>query len=426
MREIVVFLVVLVACCRPGPVAAGERDPLDLAALLDEAERASPELLALGARAEATAHVAPQRETLPDPKLSVAYTNDGLTAFTLGTSEFTNLAVGWEQELPARTVRKRAGELERARFESLRATRASASARLRARVVTLYAELWRLDRTRSLVKESRSLLTTAVEAAKARYESGEGIQEGLIRAQSAVRRADLDIEELSLARRQAEIALGAALGRREDPAFGVADALPSLSGPLDGEELAAAAESSSPAVLQSTSLERTAAAELEDARARTKPDTSWIAAYQFRGGLDPMIMGGFSIRLPVFKDRKQEEAIAGAAMERTAAAHDREEAEVRARAGARGLAADVASIDARQRLFREAIVPQAQAAFESASASFSSGRAELSLVLDDLNRWIGVRREELALSAQRIETAAALEAATGTTLLTIAGPGRLQ
>ena len=72
-------------------------------------------------------------------------------------------------------------------------------------------------------------------------------------------------------------------------------------------------------------------AQLDDARVQVKPAFSWLAAYQFRGGLDPMVMGGFSVRLPVWKDRNQERAIAGAEIERTAAAHDRAKSEILAR-----------------------------------------------------------------------------------------------
>jgi hypothetical protein len=50
----------------------------------------------------------------------------------------------------------------------------------------------------------------------------------------------------------------------------------------------------------------------------------------------------------------------------------------------------------------------------------------MALVLDDLDRWIAARRDELALSARRVENAASLEAVTGRTLLTLAGTGRTQ
>jgi len=425
MRCAVVLIAVLATSGLVRPPVAGEPAPIDLAALLSEVERASPQLLAIRARAEAAANVPAQKEALPDPILQASYTNDGLSDFTLGDAPLSNLSVGWEQEVPNRSVRARSAAAAQAQAESVVASGATASARLRARVITLYAELWRLDRMRSLLGESRTLLESSAQAVQARYESGEGIQESLIRAQTAVRRVDVDIEELSLERRRAEVALGAAVGRIENAEFGPASVLPVAVGPLDAESLAAAT-ASGPEVLEFAARERAAAAQLDDARVQVKPTFSWLAAYQYRGSLDPMVMGGFSVRLPVWKDRKQNRAIAGASADRTAAAFEREEAEVQTRAAVRGLVADVASIDARLKLFGEALIPQSLSAFESANVAFASGRAELSVVLDDLDRWVGVRREELDLHARRIESLAALEAMTGATLVSPSDPGRSQ
>jgi outer membrane protein TolC len=222
-----------------------------------------------------------------------------------------------------------------------------------------------------------------------------------------------------------EIALGEALGRADDPSFGPADELPEPSHPLDAEALAVAAAASSPDVRESLAKERVAAAQLDDARVQVKPTYSWIAAYQYRGDLDPMVMGGFSVRLPVWKDRKQERAIAGAEIERTAAERERESSEIAARAAARELAAEVASIDVRLRLYNDAIVPQSAAAFEAAGAAWASGRAEMFLVLDDFDRWIGARSDAIALTAQKVETLASLEAIAGTPLFEMPGDGRL-
>jgi outer membrane protein TolC len=424
MRFAVVVPTVAVACVLAGRTVADERAPVDLPALLEEVDRTSPVLLGARARAESAATLAPQREALPDPTLQAAYTNDGLSRFTLGDSEFSNLTIGWEQEVPDRSVRARAAAVATAQAETLRASSATASAQVRARVIALYAELWRIDHTRTLLHESRTLLATAAMAAQARYESGEGIQEGLIRAQTAVRRVDVQIAELALDRRQAEIALGAALGRAANPEFGPANELPELADPVAAEDMAAAAAVGSPDVLESVSRVRAAEAELDNARVQTKPSFSWMAAYQFRGGLDPMVAGGFSVRLPVWKNRKQAHAVAGAELEHEAAAFNQAQSEILARAAARGLAAEIDSLDDRARLYREAIVPQSAAAFESANAAFASGRAEMSLVLDDLDRWIVVRKDELVLSAQRVEKAATLEAITGKTLLTLTGMGR--
>jgi len=426
MKCLPVILVAGYACTCALVVRADDRAPVDLPALLAELERASPQLAALSARAEAAEIRSSERDALPDPTLSASYTNDGLTDFTLGSSEFTNLTVGWEQEVPARSVRASAVAVEHAQAAVLAASRATAGARLRARVITLFAELWRLDRTKALLAESRGLLTAAAEAAGARYESGEGIQEGLIRARIAVRRLDVESEEIALERRMAELALGEAVGRADDPAFGPTGVLPDVAGPIDAEGLTAAATASSPEVREFASRERAAEIALDDARVQVKPTYSWVAAYQFRGGLDPMVMGGFSVKLPVWKDRKQEREIAASENERTAAVREREETELRAGAGTRGLAAETASIDLRLRLYRETIVPQSLTAFESANAAFASGRAEMFLVLDDLDRLTRARKDELTLAARRVEAIASLEAMTGTTLLSIPGSGRSQ
>src|SRR5262245_32842302 len=153
MRVAVVSLVFAVPLALASGAAADERPPTELRALLDEADRASPQLLAMRARAEAATTVASQRDALPDPKLSVSYTNDGVSSFTLGSSEFSNLTASWEQEVPARSVRGSAAAVARSQAETLVASTATASARLRTRVITLYAQLWRLDRTAALLDE---------------------------------------------------------------------------------------------------------------------------------------------------------------------------------------------------------------------------------------------------------------------------------
>jgi len=195
---------------------------------------------------------------------------------------------------------------------------------------------------------------------------------------------------------------------------------------IDAEALALASTASSPDVLLTSARERAAAAQLDDARVQVKPTYSWVAAYQFRGGLDPMVMGGFAVRLPVWKDRKQEHAIAAAANEHTAAEHDREAAEVEAKASARELATDVAAIDVRLRFYREAIIPQSAAAFDAAEAALASGRAAMFVALDDFERWIDARREEIALSARRVASVASLEAMTGMLLFDLPASGGVQ
>ena len=212
MRQLVRCLSFLVVSALARGAVAEALPPTDLAALLAEAEQASPELLALGARVEAAREGAPARSALPDPKLSAVYTNDGLDQWTLGESEFSNLSLGWEQEMPYREVRRRAAAVAEADVEVASAGVRSARGRLRERIVTLYAALWRSDREAQLLEDARVLFAALAESARVRYEAGEGIQQTVLWAQTEARRVDVLLDEVVRARRSTEIELGAALG----------------------------------------------------------------------------------------------------------------------------------------------------------------------------------------------------------------------
>ena len=180
MRCAVVCVVVVAACGLAGPAAAGDRTPVDLSALLEEVERASPQLLALDARVAASLEVASQREALPDPLLSAAYTNDGLSGFTLGSSEFTNLTVGWEQEVPEPEPCDDARRRGRSSGGGSRCGRRPTTVRAppaRPRHHALCGAVAARPHEGASRREPGALTTAAV-AAQARYESGEGIQEG--------------------------------------------------------------------------------------------------------------------------------------------------------------------------------------------------------------------------------------------------------
>ena len=96
---------------------AAEPPPADLAAMLSEVDAANPEILAGRARAQGALEAPLRLQALPEPKLSVSYTNDGLDDLTLGSSEFSNLTIGWEQSVPLKSVRDAASGVAKADAE---------------------------------------------------------------------------------------------------------------------------------------------------------------------------------------------------------------------------------------------------------------------------------------------------------------------
>jgi outer membrane protein TolC len=68
------------------------------------------------------------------------------------------------------------------------------------------------------------------------------------------------------------------------------------------------------------------------------------------------------------------------------------------------------------------LIPEGVATLDAARAAFSAGRAEMTLVLDDLARLLADRRTGVDLAARRVVLAATLEAVTGARI--VAGGAR--
>jgi cobalt-zinc-cadmium efflux system outer membrane protein len=352
---------------------------------------------------------------------SVSYTNESLDRFTLGSSDMSTLNLTWSQEVPYSGKLRLAGDVARADIEVKRHDAETVRRSVLAGVKAAYAEVFRIDRTRSVLLESRKLLESFLESARRRYESGEGILENVLKAQTEITRLDVELEALAQERRSAEARLNVLAGRPAGAPLGTA-VTPLVAGTVDEAALEAGAVESSPVLLSRQAAARREEIRLDLAKRSLKPDFAWSAAYMNRGGLDPMVMGMFGVRLPLYRDRKQEQAVAGAQEDLEAARNESDGARLQIASSVRDLVARAEGARAKSRLYGEGVLPQSRSALDSAAASYAAGRAEfLTLIADFLT----VLDAEKSLAAQQAEEAfalAALEPLTGTTLLTPAEP----
>jgi len=390
-------------------MAMAAEAPTDLGDLLREAGEKSPTLRAASARVEAARRVPSQMRALPDPEVAVAYTNDGLSGFTLGDSEFSNLALTWRQEVPYPGKRSRAGEvaeesarisetdLERARLEVASAVKAA------------YADLYRLDRAAAFLDETRLALNTLVESARRRYEVGEGNQESVLKAQTEILRLEAEMARVYGDRKGVEARLNATLGRAEDASIGPANTLPGVNLPEDSKTLEEVAIATSPSVAGLQAAARRTESRTNLARLELKPDFIWSGSYMNRDGLDPMVMGMIGLRLPLYRGKKQAQALLAAESEATAARQDLADLQLQTRARVRVLTARFERADRLIALYGQGVVPQASSALESARTAYGVGRLSF---LDLLNDQIVVLEARIALAteeSERFQAVAALE-----------------
>jgi outer membrane protein TolC len=139
------------------------------------------------------------------------------------------------------------------------------------------------------------------------------------------------------------------------------------------------------------------------------------AGYANRGGLDPMIMGMVGVRLPLYRARKQAQAVAQTEYELEAAQRDLDRGRNDVTARVRDLFARFERATALAPLYSDGLIPQARSTLDAAAGSYASGKTEFLALLDDA---LKVLRYEIDYERQRVD---ALQALTGLEELTGTG-----
>lgn len=366
------------------------RDP-DLRQLVAEVLARNPQLAALAARARAADQRAPQVRSLPDPMASLTY--------FLATPETRvgpqQAAASVSQRLPwFGTLRLR----ERAALLDAAAAHAAVEAKRLALVTVtrkLSYELAFLDEQARVVGEDRTTLQHYDELAQARYASGVGLAQAVVKIQAEITRAEarlLDIDE----RRAAVVAelnvLRDRPGLEPVSVSGIPAAAP-LTASFEG--LSAQARARRPELLGASLEVESSSVRVELAKKGSAPDVTVGLTYTLVGpredaagrlnppegnGDDILGLSG-GVNLPVWRDRVRagvEEAVQSrlAAEER----HRAVAAEIDGRLG--DLSARLPLLYDQLRLYDDVLSAQAEQSLLSAEAAYATGTVSALDLLD--------------------------------------------
>ncbi|MGH9868707.1 MAG: TolC family protein [Candidatus Polarisedimenticolia bacterium] len=399
---------------------AASPEPLDLASLLEQARQRNPAIAAARGRQAAAEAVPSQVEALPDPMASIAYTNESLDDITLGDSVDSFLALSWLQELPYPGKRRLAGDVARREADGAALGVSQRELEIAARVKQVYADLYRLDRTASILDESRFLLSSLLDATRARYEAGEGLLQNVLKAQTEIAVLEAQGERIHQERGAAAARMRALVGDTDRLPLGPATALPDTVAELDAAALEAEALARSPVILQAQAAVGAGEARLELARKDLKPDFSYGAGYSYRGDLDPMVMGMFGVRLPLYRQNKQAQGVVQASAEVDAAVQDLAATRLEIAAEVQELASRADRAARLITIYEQSILPQARSALESSSVAYGVGRVDFLTLLNDFS---SLFRSQLDLEAQKAERVSALAALERLTALPLVQSG---
>jgi outer membrane protein TolC len=423
-RSLAAALLLVPAVCARAQAAAAAETPLFadpvLTELVAQSLAARPELRQAEATVRAGRERSEQAGALPDPILTLGIQNDGFQEIQIGKMETSFWQVMITQPLPWPGKRDlRTGVARQAEEEAqagLSRARLGAEADVRRAYLDLLVARDRLE----LLGRLESLWKTSAGVARARYESGEGAQSDVLRAQLELNR----IRQRRVALQAQETGAIQTLNRlRARP---VLEPIATTAGvarlgapePAELEAGVSDALARSPELAQARAAAARARAGADLARRERYPDLAVSAGIMPRGQLEPMWTAAISIGLPVWSGRKQGRAVAESEARAEGGAHAEQALDqiVRLRVAERRNAA-LALLDT-VKLYREGLLVQSRATAESTLAQYRVGKVSFASVLEanaglvaDEDGYLGA-----VADAQRVAIAAAevsLEPASG-------------
>ena len=402
----------------PAPQHAAAVAPL--AELLDEAEKHNPQIEAARQGWQAAKQVPSQVSTLPDPQFNVQQFSVGSPRPFAGytNSNFGYVGLGVSQDLPypgklklKGEIAKRDSEVSQRLYESIRRS-------VLAEVKAAYYRLAYLSKTLGILESDGQLLQQVEEAADARYRSGMGNQQDLLRAQLEQTKLlrEITMHHLEVAKLQAQ--LKELLNRSQsspdiEPAELVETPLP-----YSYEDLLAATKAQNPQISGAEKMIERQKLQVDLAHKDFYPDFDVQYMWQ---RTDPTqfrayYMLTFGVRVPIYRSRKQRPELAQAEAELN---RSRREAE----AQSQHVAAQVRSAyDTAQKtadlvkIYKEGLIPQARAGFQAGIAAYENNRQDFQSLLSSFLDVLHLDEEYWQNTAEREATLARLEELTGLSL----------
>jgi outer membrane protein TolC len=415
------FIVPLVLCWagfgqtdpRAAPVST-EAAVLTVDQAVAEAREANPEIRAAVRRLSLAQIKTTTARSLEDPMLMVRDWQTPLSKpWDLNQAQLMFMVQQTFPNREKRDMRARvAGDSVEVASADLETTRQEVAAQVRKTC----ADLMRNADAFKVHDHQAALLKEALSAAIAEYTTGKVPQADVLRAQMAVTRLNEHMIELEQERDSALAQLNTLLGRRPDQAVEIKGSYTEPAAVPMIEELENTAIEHRPELASLRKQIASAQDEGHLARMAMKPDFTVGLGYMLMptgSTYRNAYMAEFSMNMPRFnRDRRDQEA------KQADAATDVSQAELDTRTSAvflevRQAQIDLLAAERRVKLYRDTLLPQADAAFKAATAAYQHNRAEFGSLIDSQNLLLDVQTAFYNAEAAVDAGVARLERATG-------------
>jgi outer membrane protein TolC len=405
------------AVCVDAQMDSSRVPPTPLTALVEEAQQNNPEVQAAMHGAQAAGHAAKQAGALPDAQIMLQHLSVGSPRPFAGytNSDFAYIGLGASQEFPWPGKRTLRAQVAGAQADAMRTQTGAVSRLVVEQVKITYFKLAYLQATLDILLRDDKLLVEMEQTAESRYRVGQGNQQEVLKAQLQHTRI---LQEINLHHReqgQLQAQLKQLLGRAQDSPDIATETLRERNLPTSASELLQQVRQNNPEIYGREQLVKRADLQTELARKEFRPDLGLQYIYQntdrkFRD----YYMMTFTVTLPNRGRRRAE--LAEATEGRQVAAAELT-AEVQRRMAEVQDQYVVAKTSAEQlKIFREGLLPQAEATFRAAITAYQANRQDFETLLSSFRDVLDFEEQYQKELSEHESALARLESLTGVAL----------
>jgi outer membrane protein, heavy metal efflux system len=388
-----------------------------LSALIEEAQRNNPEIQAMTHSYQAAGEISKAAGALPNTQVMVQHLSVGSPRPFAGytNSDFAYIGLGAAQEIPWPGKRKLRQDAAGLQAGAMHAQAEAVSRNVVEQLKIAYFKLAYLQETLNILLRDDKLLSDMEQIAESRYRVGQGNQQEVLKAQLQHTRI---LQEINMHHRDVagqQVMLKRLLGRSQDSPDVVTEPLRERLLPPQPSELVQQIGEKNPDIAARKASAARADKLVELSRKEFRPDLGVQYMYQntdrrFRD----YYMATFTVTLP---NRGRRRAELAQALEEQKAATASVDAETQRRLAEVEEQYQIAKLSTDQlKIYREGLMPQAQATFQSAMAAYQSNRQDFETLLSSFRDVLDIDEQYQKELSEHESALARLESLTGVTL----------
>ena len=434
----VLLLTVILVCSANAPIAFGQGHSADglqgipspeqhvhetvttLIDLLNEAEQNNPQIAAARHGWEAAKQIPSQVSTLPDPQFTAQQVNVGSPRPFAGytNSDFAYFGLGVSQDFPYPGKLRLRGEMAKRDADVVQQQYESVRRSVVAGIKAAYFQLSYLSKTLEILESNGQLLQQVEKAADAHYRSGMGNQHDLLQAQLERTKLlrEITMHHLEVAKMQAQIKQLLNRSQSSPDIEPVEFSETPLTYTFD--ELLSAAKIASPEISAAQRMIDRQILQVDLAHKDFYPDFSLQYMWQ---RTDPAqfrayYMLSFSVRVPVYRNRKQRPELAQAQADLDRSRSDYEVQTQQVAFDVRTAFDTAQKAEEVLKIYREGLIPQARVGFDAGVAAYQNNRQDFQSLFTSFLDVLQLNEEYWQNITERETALARLEQLTGLSL----------